>query len=275
MRAIYLDAIKSFEGFTRHAKWDYAQNTNGFGTKALYANEKIDEAEANRRFAAEIEQARQFVEKHSAGWDEGTKAALTSLTFNAGTRWASSGLGDAVRNFDVDAVREKFLSYTKAGGQDLPGLVRRRFAEASWIGTPSAGAIEAAPAVASDGANRHRGVSPPNPLAWSASISIDALRTADPIAKFMPDEMRPDESHNEPAALTDGSTAVATTISAAALLMLALELRSSNKLTANDGSGILESLMHNMIRELPSGGDPHLAARQRNPLLARFDGQAP
>ena len=134
MRDSYLSEIKSFEGFAAQAKWDYAQFTNGYGTKARFDGEKIDEAEANRRFASELAEARKFVDKHTEGWDEGTKAALTSLTFNAGTRWASSGLGDAVRSFDVNAVRERFLAYTKAGGVDLPGLVRRRLEEVTWIG---------------------------------------------------------------------------------------------------------------------------------------------
>jgi lysozyme len=144
MRSEHLQAIKTFEGFTARAKWDYAQSTNGFGTRALRPDEVIDEAEANRRFAAEIEKARQFVERHAAGWDEGTKAALTSLTFNAGTRWQTSGLGEAVRAFDVDAVRDRFVAYTKAGGAELPGLVRRRLAEAEWIGRPATVATQAA-----------------------------------------------------------------------------------------------------------------------------------
>jgi len=131
----YLASIKSSEGFTREAKWDYAQHSNGFGTKAQYPGEQISPAVAEQRFMAEIAQARQFVEQHAAGWDEGTKAALTSLTFNAGTRWATSGLGEAVRNLDIEDVKSRFLAYTKAGGKDLPGLVARRLAEAAWIGT--------------------------------------------------------------------------------------------------------------------------------------------
>ena len=134
----YLEAIKSFEGFTPKAQWDYAQFSNGYGTKALYAGEAITPDEAERRFAAEIAAARTIVEKHAAGWDEGTKAALTSLTFNAGTRWVTGGLGDAVRSQDVEAVKEKFLQYTKAGGEVLPGLVRRRLAEFDWIGNGAA-----------------------------------------------------------------------------------------------------------------------------------------
>ena len=148
MHHSYLAAIKSFEGFTPKAQWDYAQFSNGYGTKALYAGEAITPDEAERRFAEEIAAARAIVEKHAPGWDEGTKAALTSLTFNAGTRWISSGLGEAVRNKDIEAVKERFLQYTKAGGEVLPGLVRRRLAEFDWIGSgasPSGGPTAAAP----------------------------------------------------------------------------------------------------------------------------------
>ncbi len=144
MQQAYLDAIKSFEGFTPKATWDYAQHSNGYGTKALFPGEAIDAAEAERRFQAEIAIARGIVEKHAAGWDEGTKAALTSLTFNAGTRWISSGLGEAVRSGDIEGVRERFVQYSKAGGEVLPGLVKRRLAELDWIGAGVQGAQGAA-----------------------------------------------------------------------------------------------------------------------------------
>jgi len=134
MHHIYLDAIKTFEGFTAQAQWDYAQHSNGFGTKAQFPGESITREEAERRFTAEIAAARSIVEKHTEGWDEGTKAALTSLTFNAGTRWITSGLGDAVRRHDIEAVKDRFAEYTKAQGQELPGLVKRRLAEIEWIG---------------------------------------------------------------------------------------------------------------------------------------------
>jgi lysozyme len=138
MHHLYLERIKSFEGFTPVAKPDYAQHSNGFGTKALYPGERIDRGEAERRFTQEIARARTFVERHVPNLDTGTKAALTSLTFNAGTKWASSGLGEAARRGDLDAVRERFVQYTKAGGKDMPGLVTRRLAEVTWIGSAGA-----------------------------------------------------------------------------------------------------------------------------------------
>lgn len=144
MHNTVLDAIRKFEGFTPKADWDYAQFTNGYGTKAKYAGEVIDKAEADRRFQAEIAQARAIVEKHAPEAPEGTKAALTSLTFNAGDKWTSSGLGEAVRTGDTERARDLFLQYNKAGGEVLPGLVQRRIAEAAWIGQDMGGATSSA-----------------------------------------------------------------------------------------------------------------------------------
>lgn len=148
MHATYLDAIRQFEGFTPRASWDYAQFTNGFGTKAKYAGEVIDKAEADKRFQAEIAQARAIVERHAPTASEGTKAALTSLTFNAGDRWAKSGLGEAIRSGDTEKARDLFLQYNKAGGEVLPGLVKRRIAEAEWIGGQLPGAGSPSPSAA-------------------------------------------------------------------------------------------------------------------------------
>jgi lysozyme len=140
MHSFYLDAIRNFEGYTPRASWDYAQFSNGYGTRARYAGEVIDRAEAERRFRAEVSSARSIVEKAAPHVDEGTKAALTSLTYNAGTAWISSGLGDAVRRGDLEAARDIFRQYNKAGGEVLPGLVNRRAQEALWIGNPDAAA---------------------------------------------------------------------------------------------------------------------------------------
>jgi lysozyme len=130
----YLDAIKQFEGYSAEARWDYAQNTNGYGTRARYAGEVIDKPEADRRFSSEIQKAADFVDKFAPNLDEGSKAALTSLTYNAGTAWTQSGLGHAVASGDLDKARSLFLQYNKAGGNVLDGLVQRRLQEVAWFG---------------------------------------------------------------------------------------------------------------------------------------------
>ncbi len=144
--AKFLDAIKQFEGFAASAKWDYAQHTNGYGTRARYPGEVIDRAEAERRFQNEIANAAAFVDRIAPNLDVGSRAALTSLTYNAGNAWTKGELGKAIASGDLDKAREIFVKYNKAGGEILEGLTKRRLAEVEWIG--SAGAAAAGPASA-------------------------------------------------------------------------------------------------------------------------------
>ncbi len=130
----YLSEIKRFEGFTPKAKWDYAQYSNGYGTVARHPGEVITVEEAERRFRGEIGKSYEIVQKFAPQVDDGTKAALTSLTYNAGTAWMKSGLGSAIRSGDMAKARELFVQYVNAGGEKLPGLVARRTAEVEWIG---------------------------------------------------------------------------------------------------------------------------------------------
>lgn len=129
----YLDAIKGFEGFTPKASWDYAQFTNGYGTRAAHPGETIDRNTADQRFQAEIGKAAQSVDTSFPQLPTGARAALTSLTYNAGPGWIKSGLGNAVRNGDWATARQHFLQYNHAGGQVLSGLTNRRAQEAAWL----------------------------------------------------------------------------------------------------------------------------------------------
>ena len=191
----YLDAIKQFEGYTAKARWDYAQNSNGYGTRARFAGEVIDQAEAERRFSDEIKKATDFVDKFAPGLDDGSRAALTSLTYNAGTAWTKSGLGQAVASGDLDTARSLFLQYNKAGGNVLDGLVQRRLQEVEWFGQggPTAqvanASLAAMAAAASGAATAQNSVSDtpavatfvaaPRPVVQStASSSIDSGPTA-------------------------------------------------------------------------------------------------
>jgi hypothetical protein len=86
-----------------------------------------------------------------------------------------------VRSQDIDAVRERFLQYTKAGGEVLPGLVRRRLAEFDWIGSgtaqprmPATGPAAAAPA---DGS---RSPAATTQAAAVGALSADSLQPESP-----------------------------------------------------------------------------------------------
>lgn len=141
--ANFISAIKSTEGYRSKAYWDVKQHTVGFGTRASSPDEVITPEEANARFNREIGKAAKFVDSVNPNLDPGTRAALASLTFNAGETWATAGLGDAIRAGDLGKAKELFLQYNKAGGETNQGLVMRRAREASWFGRGEISASEA------------------------------------------------------------------------------------------------------------------------------------
>jgi len=162
----YIDAIKGFEGYSPVAKWDYKQNSSGYGTRAQPgdANIPADQLKGvyEQRFQDEVGKAASSVDAFSPNLPPGVRAALTSLTYNAGPGWQQSGLGQAVKSGDYDKAREIFLQYNKAGGDVNPGLVARRQKEAAWFGgqpqpapatpaAPASGLLAQAPAPAPGG----------------------------------------------------------------------------------------------------------------------------
>jgi lysozyme len=145
-----LENIKRFEGWSPRASWDYKQNSVGYGTRARHPGEVIDRAEGERRLQEEVTKAQAVVNQHIPNAPQGVKDAMTSLTYNAGDKWASSGLGDALRRGNYDAAKALFLQYDKAGGQTLPGLASRRAQEVAWWDGSSGTAAPSAPATAGE-----------------------------------------------------------------------------------------------------------------------------
>lgn len=129
-------AVKKFEGFAPKAKWDYKQYTNGYGTKALSADEVIDEPTAEKRLLAELSSAMAHVQAFAPNAPKGLQQALIDLTLNAGPGWEKEGLGTAVHGGDPTEIKKHLLQYTHAGGKVLDDLVKRREAEAGWIDHP-------------------------------------------------------------------------------------------------------------------------------------------
>ena len=142
----YLDAIKKFEGYAPTASWDYKQHSNGYGTRAQYPGETIDRDTAEQRFQAEIAKAAGYVDAIAPNAPPGARAALVSLTYNAGPGWTNAGLGELVKAGNWDAASQRLQEYNKAGGQVLPGLQTRRAAEASWFNAQQAAPMQQAQA---------------------------------------------------------------------------------------------------------------------------------
>lgn len=145
-----VSAVKGFEGFTATASWDYKQHSVGYGTRGK-PGETITREQADVRLRQELGKAEAMVERFAPDAPEGVKMALISLTFNAGSAWMKSGLGAKIKSGDYAGAKQSFLQYNKAGGEVLPGLVKRRQAEAKWFDLASnprsAGAIDPVPPV--------------------------------------------------------------------------------------------------------------------------------
>lgn len=149
----YLNAIKGFEGYTEKPTWDYRQWSSGYGTRASGPNDIQPRPVLEQRFSDEIAKAAALVDARFPTLPEGARAALTSLTYNAGPSWMNGGLGKAVGANDWTTARNLFQQYTQAGGKKLQGLVNRRAQEGAWLVGVDPGITSPASALAPMSAN--------------------------------------------------------------------------------------------------------------------------
>jgi GH24 family phage-related lysozyme (muramidase) len=133
------DAVKRFEGFAPKAQWDHKQFSVGYGTKGA-PGETIDRATADLRLNQELGKAADIVDRVNPNLPPGARAALISLTYNAGGEWASAGLGERVKAGDLAGAKALFVQYNKASGEVNPGLVARRNEEVTWFDKDGPGA---------------------------------------------------------------------------------------------------------------------------------------
>jgi len=166
----YLDWLSNMEGFSAKPYWDHKQWSVGRGTRAAGPDDVVDEAEANRRLAAEAKKAFDAVDARFPNLDAGTRAAMGDLTFNAGSGWMNDGLGRAVANGDLDSARRIYRQYNHAGGVENEGLTARRNQGASWIGGQGP---DTAPFQMADATQR-------SPVEGSGAASVTTVTTPTP-----------------------------------------------------------------------------------------------
>lgn len=141
------DFIKGREGFSAKPYPDFKQTSSGYGTVAQPGDGDLSPEEADKRLNVEVGKARQLVQSFGAKLTPAQEDALTDLTYNAGTKWMNSGLGEAVKAGDWNRAAELFRQYNKAGGEVQPGLVARREALAGNLtGNASNSTVQGDPA---------------------------------------------------------------------------------------------------------------------------------
>ena len=139
------DLIISFEGIRLQAyKCPAGVWTIGVGSTvpAVHAGEVITKQQALARFDKDLTKFENAVDRLvKVPLTQNQFDALVSFTFNVGEgALAKSTLLKKLNAADYDAVPAELMKWTKGGGKELPGLVRRRRAEAAmWRGVDERG----------------------------------------------------------------------------------------------------------------------------------------
>lgn len=141
--------IKRMEGFLKYPVWDYAQYSVGYGCrcgKDDYPN-GITEEEAERLLKKELANAEAAVNRFGS-YRQQQFDALVSFSYNVGAGWMQNPnyqiyqLAKGAKYSDAE-VLSIFKAWNHAGGEELPGLTRRREAEARmWLYGENSGGEE-------------------------------------------------------------------------------------------------------------------------------------
>lgn len=123
--------IKSFEGLRLKAYKALPTEkyfTIGYGHYGADVKEgqTITEAEAEALLKSDLKKYEAKVNKYSNyNWHENEFSALVSFAYNIGNIDGLTKKGERSR----EEIKKVWTSYSKAGGKELPGLLRRREAE--------------------------------------------------------------------------------------------------------------------------------------------------
>lgn len=136
-----IEFIAEFEGYTPYAVWDYAQYSYGYGSKAEYEGEYISQEEALQLLKSQMKTYENsvvnFASKNSLTLNQNQFDALVSFSYNLGAGcWTKYAESDLVKllisgHWTPEQIQDAFGQFCKAGGKVLPGLQRRRWAEAN------------------------------------------------------------------------------------------------------------------------------------------------
>lgn len=133
-----IDFIKGFESFEPKAYLCPANVwTIGYGhTGDVHAGDVITEEVAEKLLEADLAEAEDAVNDFvDVDLEQCMFDALVIFTFNCGVgAFRGSTLLKLLNNGDYAGAKQQFLRWNKGGGKVLPGLTRRRAAEAEMFG---------------------------------------------------------------------------------------------------------------------------------------------
>jgi len=142
-----LSIIKKYEGCRLKAYLDpVGIPTIGYGhTAGVKLGQIITQAQADAYLVQDVGTAEKAVSLYDGTyhWNENQFSALVSFTYNCGAGNLKKLTANGTRTIEV--ISAKLLTYNKAGGTALSGLVKRRAAEKALFDTPVESCPDAAP----------------------------------------------------------------------------------------------------------------------------------
>ena len=140
-----IDLIKSFEGFRGKAYKALSTEkyyTIGYGHYGadVYEGMTITKEEAERLLRSDLVKytgyVNTFLNTYNITVNQNQFDALTSFTYNVGNVWKNQDFSlkryliNGINNYSADQITTAFRNWNKSGGKVIPGLTRRREAEA-------------------------------------------------------------------------------------------------------------------------------------------------
>jgi lysozyme len=134
--------IKQWEGFRAHAYRDPVGiltigygHTSMAGAPRVHDAMQVTESEADAMLRRDVNAVAQDVARAlRCNVSPQQFSALVSFCYNVGAEnFRKSSVLDAVNRHDLQSVPRRLALWTKAGGRILPGLVKRRAAEAAMF----------------------------------------------------------------------------------------------------------------------------------------------
>jgi uncharacterized protein (TIGR02594 family) len=206
-----IDLIGSFEGLRLDAyQCDAGVWTIGYGHTGsdVHPGQHISESRAKELLRQDVESAENAVKDLvDVPLSQGQFDALVSFTFNCGKgALAKSTLLEKLNSGDYEGAQAEFGRFVHAGGVELPGLVRRRKAEAELFGNQKPDNSESAgsnPKTEKTGNREYAGSYTVKSgdclsvIAQQHGVSLDALIAANPQIEN-PDLIYPNQVINIP-----------------------------------------------------------------------------
>lgn len=153
INAAGLALIKRFEGCKLEAYRDSVGvltigfgHTTAAGPPDVTPGMKITQEEAERILLNDLRVFEGYVSKFvKVKLSDNAYAACVSFCYNVGpANFAKSSVLKSINAGNMDDAARRFLLWNKAGGKVLPGLTRRRAAEAALFLSPDIGSVDVA-----------------------------------------------------------------------------------------------------------------------------------